>query len=170
MNWRPWPRSLAGQLVLILFGGVLLSLISSAAIHLYDRNQAVSYMGSLQTAERFADIVQTLDPLTLEEQKRIAGILETPHQFVRIFDQQPSQHTNIVKNVEKAHHLEKIMRRFLGNERPVSVEILMERPMTNRPGFRHMKPATYLPYPKQRWLPKLGLFVTPDLAHPHQTD
>ncbi|MBF0384135.1 MAG: HAMP domain-containing protein [Magnetococcales bacterium] len=126
MNWRPWPRSLAGQLVWILFGGVLLSLISSAAIHLYDRNQAVSYMGSLQAAERFADIVQTLDPLPVQEQKNIADILETPHQFVRIRKRLSKLETTS-QNDERSLHLEKLIRRFLGKERPLQVEIKLDQ-------------------------------------------
>ena len=145
MNWRPWPRSLAGQLVWILFGGVLLSLISSAAIHLYDRNQAVSYMGSLQAAERFAEIVQTLDPLPFQEQKKIAAILGTPHQFVRILEQGPKQATTSQQD-ERSIHLETLMRRFLGVERPIQVEIKLDQAVPTsadfrrRPRFRGLSP------------------------------
>jgi hypothetical protein len=60
---RIWPRSLSSQIVLILFLCVLLSLISSAVVHLYGRNQAISTFGGTQTAQRFATIVQLLDPL-----------------------------------------------------------------------------------------------------------
>ncbi|MBF0381671.1 MAG: HAMP domain-containing protein [Magnetococcales bacterium] len=137
MSWRPWPRSLAGQLVLTLFAGVTLSLLSSAAIHLYDRNQAVSYMGSLQTAQRFADIVHTLDPLLFEEQKKIAVILETPHQFVHISEKKPKALQDNEDN-QRAIHLKKIMQRFLGVKRYLQVEIITEPQKLPNSGFRHM--------------------------------
>ena len=142
MNWRPWPRSLAGQLVWILFGGVTLSLFSSAAIHLYDRNQAVSYLGSLQTAQRFAGIVQALDPLSDSERATIVTILEMPLQFVRILKQRPAA-KKLPQEDEHALHLKQQMIRFLGPDRPLQVEIIsIQEDWGNR---KHPRPRPHSP-------------------------
>ncbi|MBF0590082.1 MAG: hypothetical protein HQL53_13250, partial [Magnetococcales bacterium] len=118
-----WPRSLAGQLTWILFGGVTLSLISSAAIHLHDRNEAIFAVGELQTAQKFAAIVQVMDPLSPQERDKIATILQTPLQFVRLLDKIPPRDTTSHAD-ERTEHLKQLMIRFVGTERILLVDVL----------------------------------------------
>ena len=122
-TWRPWPRSLAGQLVWIIFGGVTLSLLASAAIHLHDRETALSNAGGLQTAQRFAAIVRVLDPLSNPEREKITAILETPLQFVRLLTREPPEADPTVTD-ERVTFVKGLLERFLGDGRPLRVVVM----------------------------------------------
>ncbi|OSM04136.1 ATP-binding protein [Magnetofaba australis] len=125
MKWLPWPRSLAGQLVWILFGGVTLALISSAAIHLYDRKEAMVTMGGIQAAQRFASIVHVLDPLAPAERLKIVGILNTPLQFVRFSNDADPTRDHAQINAHAAH-LKSLMQRYLETRYPLQIQMVSQ--------------------------------------------
>nr|CRH06117.1 putative integral membrane sensor signal transduction histidine kinase [Candidatus Magnetococcus massalia] len=124
MKWRPWPHSLAGQMVWILFIGVTLALISSAAIHLYDRNEAMVQMEGLQAAQRFASIVQVMEPLTPAERAKLAPILKTSNQFVALVDAKDAPQIDHSTEDARAGRLKRLIARYLEGEHPILVEVL----------------------------------------------
>jgi signal transduction histidine kinase len=120
---RLWPGSLSGQMVLILFAGVMLALISSAAIHLNDRNQALSSFGGIQTAQRFATIVQLLDPLPIKERLKIVSIVETPLQFVRFLDGE-SPMADVQSDDKEEQHVRALLKNYLGEPWQLRIAIM----------------------------------------------
>ena len=123
MNSLIWPNTLSRQLVLILFAGVTLALISSAGIHLHDRRQALFAFGEIQTAQRFATIVQLLDPISQSERNKIASVVETPLQYLRFLkDEQPIEDRKPVTSAES--HIQTLLRNYLGNRWPLRVAVI----------------------------------------------
>jgi signal transduction histidine kinase len=120
---RLWPGSLSGQMVLILFAGVFLALISSAAIHLNDRNRALSSFGGIQTAQRFATIVQLLDPLPNEERHKIISIVETPLQFVRFLNGELPM-ADVQSGDEEEQHVRALLKNYLGEPWQLRIAIM----------------------------------------------
>ncbi|MBF0180883.1 MAG: HAMP domain-containing protein [Magnetococcales bacterium] len=118
----PWPRSLRGQLAWILFGGVTLALLASAAIHLRDRTSALSNVGGLQTAYRLAAIVRVLDPLPRAEREKIIAILDSPWQYVHLLARAP-QPEEMPAMDERAMFVQGVLERFLGDGRPLQVAV-----------------------------------------------
>ncbi|MEG3637636.1 ATP-binding protein [Magnetococcus sp. PR-3] len=131
MKWSLIPKSLAGQLILILVSGVTLALVSSSAIHLYDRNEAIVTMEGLQAAQRIASIVQVMDPLSQPERARITKILETPLQFVRFYNQE-KEPTDHIETDARARHLKKLVGPLLAGQHAVRIEVLSEEYPDNR--------------------------------------
>ncbi|MBF0294343.1 MAG: HAMP domain-containing protein [Magnetococcales bacterium] len=122
-RWRPpWPRSLTGQLAWILFAGVTLALLASAAIHLHDRTSALSNVGGLQTAYRLAAIVRVLDPLPRAEREKIIAILDSPWQYVHLLAQAPDTKEMPAQD-ERAAFVQGVLKRFLGDGRPLQVAV-----------------------------------------------
>ena len=86
-----WPRSLSGQLILILFSGVTATLILSASIHLQNRGETLFTVGGMQTAQRFADIVRMLEQIPANQRNQIIKVLDSRSQFTRLLDSTPSE-------------------------------------------------------------------------------
>ncbi|MBF0152897.1 MAG: HAMP domain-containing protein [Magnetococcales bacterium] len=86
---RILPGGLFGRLMVVLAGGMTLALLASAAIHFYDRGQALYTAGSLQTAQRIADVIQLLDPMSDAERRRVAAVLKTPLQTIQFSQKEP---------------------------------------------------------------------------------
>ena len=118
-----WPNTLSRQIVLILFGGVALALVSSAGIHLHDRRQALSAFGGMQTAQRFATIVQLLDPLTNRERRKIASVVETPLQYLRLLEGEEPIPERSSADTEETH-VRSLLKRYLGNQWPIRVAVM----------------------------------------------
>lgn len=154
---RLWPNTLSSQMVSILFVGVTLALVSSATLHLQDRNQALSNFGGMQTAQHIATIVQLMDPLSKKERLKIAKIVETPLQYLRFLEANTSplpdipsdnSYENQVK-IELTNHLEKhwsekkwpLRIMVIGTNTPNSDEITIrpsnESPSTMRTMIHH---------------------------------
>lgn len=123
MKYSVWPRTLSRQLVLILFSGVTLALVSSAGIHLHDRRQALFAFGEIQTAQRFATIVQLLDPISGSERKKIALAVETPLQYLRFLENEHPITENDPSGSEESH-IRALLRSYLGAERPLRVAVI----------------------------------------------
>lgn len=82
MRWLP--QSLFGRLAWILFGGLLIAQLLSAAINFAERDRIMFRAGGMQSAQRIADIVMLLDSLSPAERQRIAGILSVPPLLVTL--------------------------------------------------------------------------------------
>ena len=81
-----WPRSLYGRLTLVLFTGLILAQLVSAAISLSDRDQVLFHFSDLQWAQRIAQTVRLMDSLNAGERQRIALIVTTPRLLVSLSD------------------------------------------------------------------------------------
>ncbi len=124
MMTRILPNTLSSQMVLILFSGVTLALISSAAIHLQDRSQALSAFGGMQTAQRFATIVQLLDPLSHVERLRISTIVKTPLQYLRLLDKDEPPIAEEASGNPHEEHVRTLLERHLGDRWPLRVLVI----------------------------------------------
>ncbi|OIR07059.1 osmolarity sensor protein EnvZ [mine drainage metagenome] len=81
---RLLPRSLFWRLTLVLAAGLIVAQLLSAALNLAERDRLLLRVSGMQPAQRIADIVRLLDPLNLEERRRIVGILNTPALLVTL--------------------------------------------------------------------------------------
>ncbi len=118
-----WPNTLSRQLVLILFSGVTLALVSSAGIHLHDRRQALFAFGEIQTAQRFATIVQLLDPIDHAERTKIASVVETPLQYLRFLDDETPLEDRIPATPDEVH-VKALLQSYLGDRWPLRVSVI----------------------------------------------
>ena len=118
------PNTLSSQMVAILFAGVTVALASSAAIHLQDRNQALSTFGGVQTAQRFATIVQLLDPLPHGERLKISSIVKTPLQYLRLLDDGEPPIPDEQINNPHENHVRALLVRHLGDRWPLRVLVM----------------------------------------------
>ena len=78
LRLRIVPRSLFGRLVLILIGGLLVAQLLSTALNLAERDRLIFRAGGMRTAQRIADIVELLEPLSAAERRRIVAVLNAP--------------------------------------------------------------------------------------------
>ena len=118
-----WPHTLSRQLVLILFAGVFLALLSSAGIHLHERRQALLAFGEVQTAQRFATIIQLLDPISQEERQKIASVVETPLQFLRFLKEEQPIADRQSLSPEEAH-IQALLQSYLSDRWPLRVAVI----------------------------------------------
>lgn len=81
---RLWPRSLYGQLALVLLAGLIVAQLVSAAVSLTERDQALFRFSDAQWAQRVAQAVRLMDSLDASERQRIAGIITTPRLLVSL--------------------------------------------------------------------------------------
>lgn len=86
---RLWPRSLYGQLALVLLAGLIVAQFVSAAVSLAERDQALFRSSDAQWAQRVAQAVRLMDSLNAGERQRIAGIITTPRLLVSLSPQPP---------------------------------------------------------------------------------
>ncbi|HEY1992210.1 MAG TPA: HAMP domain-containing protein, partial [Gammaproteobacteria bacterium] len=86
---RLWPRSLYGQLALVLLAGLIVAQFISAAVSLAERDQALFRFSDAQWAQRVAQAVRLMDSLDAGERQRIAGIITTPRLLVSLSAEPP---------------------------------------------------------------------------------
>nr|MBF0426716.1 hypothetical protein [Magnetococcales bacterium] len=110
---RILPGGLFGRLMVVLAGGMTLALLASAAIHFYDRGQALYTAGSLQTAQRIADVIQLLDPMSDAERRSIAAVLKTPLQTIQFSQGEPAQAESEGRNQQSAF-VQALLEHYLG--------------------------------------------------------
>lgn len=123
MKIRTWPDTMARQIILILFGGVTIAMFSSTAIHLQERSQALFAFGGMQTAQRFATIIQLLDPLTPGERRKVAAVVETPLQFLRFLDNEQLLQESTIDNPDE-QYIRSLLKSSLGEQWPLRIAIM----------------------------------------------
>lgn len=118
---RLLPRSLFSRLVLVLLGGLLTAQLLSFAIHMQDRSELLVQASGMQSAQRIADIVRLLDTMTPAERSRIVKVLSAPPLTVAL-DRGPLAAQDATTDAgAHAAIFTSLLRRFLGDERPVTV-------------------------------------------------
>ncbi|MBX3651287.1 MAG: HAMP domain-containing protein [Burkholderiales bacterium] len=129
------PRSLFSRLTLVLLGGLLVAQLLSFAIHMHDRGELLAQASGMQSAQRIADIVNLLDTLTPAERQKIVRVLAAPPLAVSL--DRPLLPPADVESESGARALffATMLRRYLGNERPLTVAMAVARPgYANKPG------------------------------------
>lgn len=117
---RVLPRSLFGRLVLVLIAGLLVAQLLSAALNLAERDRLIFRAGGMRTAQRIADIVELLDPLSITERRRIVAVLNAPP--LRVSLDLPLQRESEIGETGNTHAtmFSTMLRASLG-ERPVRI-------------------------------------------------
>ena len=117
------PRSLFSRLVLVLLAGLVVAQLISLAIHLHERGELLSQASGRQSAQRIADIVGVLETLDPAERRRIVSILSAPPMRISL-DQPPLAAGGYdADTAARALLFEAMLRRFLGDGRPVTVRL-----------------------------------------------
>ncbi len=114
------PQSLFGRLVLILIGGLLVAQLLSAALNLAERDRLIFRAGGMRTAQRIADIVELLEPLSAAERRRIVAVLNAPPLRVSLDLPLQSEAQPAVDGETHAAMFSAMLRASLG-ERPVRI-------------------------------------------------
>ena len=78
MNVRLRPRSLRGQLALLLIGVLLIAQLLSTGLHFRDRGEVLLHAAGFNTAERIAGLVRVLDSLEPEHRPAVVQALDLP--------------------------------------------------------------------------------------------
>lgn len=115
---RYLPRSLFGQLMLVLAGGLVLAQLLSAALHLVERDSVLARASGMQPAQRIADIVKLLDSLGPAERERIVRILSVPPLVVSL-DRAPAAPPPDPGGSARAQMFSAMLQSALGDDRPV---------------------------------------------------
>lgn len=117
------PRSLFSRLVLVLMSGLVVAQLLSLAMHAHERRQLISEASGMQSAQRIADIVKVLEPLGPTERRRMVTILSAPPLVISLSDTAASVGGSDPEKRARAAMFEAMVKRFVGDERPVSVTV-----------------------------------------------
>ncbi len=118
------PKSLSGQLVLILLLGVATSLVLSALVHIYDREHTLSTVGGMFSAQRFSGIVRVMELAKHEQREVIATALNTPFQATRILKLPPVNRHRTQASDKRAMFLHNSLQKNLGSSRALGVMVV----------------------------------------------
>lgn len=147
---RRWlPATLSGRLILTLLIGLLAAQLAGALILLRDRASVIYQTSGLGAAQRIAGIVQVLDRLDPDARARLLPAFNSPQLRVRLISHPPP----VPETNEDRHalHLQSMLLRLLGEERPVQVALVESMPMAEEHrGFMRRHPrfgpmAEYFP-------------------------
>ncbi|MFO1371552.1 MAG: ATP-binding protein [Candidatus Competibacteraceae bacterium] len=128
---RLLPASLFGRLLLFLTGGLVLAQLLSAAILLYDRDQALYHAVGGHIAQRIAAIVNLLDTLDPAERQRLATALDLPPNHISL--DLPWANETVVDERYHTALFRAALGRQLGPERAFQVEITDDSPHWRMP-------------------------------------
>ena len=117
------PRSLLGRLVLVLLGGLVFAQLVSFAIHMHERGELLSQASGRQSAQRIADIVKLLDTLSPAERRRIVQVFSAPPLAISLDEVPFPARSDVTENAARATLFAAMLRRFLGDDRTVSVKL-----------------------------------------------
>ena len=119
MRW--WPRSLFGQLLLVLAGGMLVAQVLSAAINFAERDSLLQTASGMQQVQRVTDTVKLLDSLGATERERIVAVLGVPPLVLSLHDSAQIA-TEVATAGPQAMMFASMLRAALGDNRPIRVE------------------------------------------------
>jgi signal transduction histidine kinase len=117
------PRSLFSRLVLVLLTGLVIAQLLSFAIHMHERGELLSQASGMQSAQRIADIVQLLETLSPDERHRIVPVLSAPPIIISLDRPVLAAHDQDAEASTRAALFGAMLRRLLGDGRPVVVAV-----------------------------------------------
>jgi len=115
------PRSLFSRLVLVQLSVLLIALLTSFGIHMHERGEELAQASGMQAAQRIADIVRLLDPLSPAERLRIVQAFSAPPLTISL-DKKPLQAHQIEGGARSAL-FGAVLQRLLGGERRATVSV-----------------------------------------------
>ncbi|MEQ1773510.1 MAG: hypothetical protein ABL891_06970 [Burkholderiales bacterium] len=65
------PRSLFSRLVLVMLAGLVVAQFLGFGLHMHERGELLAQATGMQSAQRIADIVRLLDPMSAGERRKI---------------------------------------------------------------------------------------------------
>src|SRR5688500_15886866 len=137
MKPRLAPRSLFSRLVVVQLSVLVVALLISFAIHMHERGEALAQASGMQAAQRIAVIVRLLEPLTPAERRRIVQVFSAPPLSISLHPQPLDMQALDSESGARSVLFGIMLRRFLGDGRPVSVAVTESRvvaPATTRNG------------------------------------
>jgi signal transduction histidine kinase len=120
---RLLPRSLFSRLTLVLLTGLIIAQLVSFAIHMHERGELLAQASGMQSAQRIADIVRLLEPLAPEERRKIVRVLSAPPLVVSLDRGTLAAAGADADKAARAALFAAMLRRFLGDGRPVEVVV-----------------------------------------------
>ncbi len=117
------PRSLFSRLVLVLLTGLVIAQLLSFAIHMHERGELLSQASGMQSAQRIADIVTLLETLSPDERHRIVPVLSAPPIIISLDRPVLAAHDQDAEASTRAALFGAMLRRLLGDGRPVVVAV-----------------------------------------------
>ncbi len=130
---RLLPQSLFGRLVLVLFGGLIVAQLLSAAINFAERDRLLFRASGMQSGQRIAEVVKLLDSLSPPERSRIVAILNVPPQVVTL-EPAPLPQDDATTSGPHLAMFSAVLRGALGEGREIRVA-MREAATTWPPGF-----------------------------------
>lgn len=124
------PRSLFGRLAMVLSVGLIIAQLLSATINLAERDRVLVRASGMQPAQRIADIVRLLDPMSPAERDRIVEILDVPPLVVAL-DRAPVADASgdaPAGHGARAAAFQNLLQAELGDDRPLRVVLSGNRP------------------------------------------
>lgn len=144
------PRSLLGRLILVLLTGLVIAELVSFAIHTRERGQLLSQVTGMRSAQRIADIVRLLEPLTPAERRKMVDILSAPPMTISL-DRGPIATVEAERDKNaRALLFSAMLRRFLGNEWPAVVTVSENVAPPFQPGPMHGAKGMAM---REGWMP-----------------
>lgn len=120
---RLLPRSLFSRLVLVLLSGLVIAQLVSFAVHMHERGELLSQASGRQAAQRIADIVRLLDSLPSAERRRIVQVFSAPPITISLDQPELAAAKQDAEAAARALLFEAMLRRSLGDGRPVAVRV-----------------------------------------------
>jgi len=117
------PPSLFSRLVLVLFAGLVIAQLLSFAVHMHERSELLAQATGMQSAQRIADIVQLLDPMSPAERKTIAQVLSAPPLVLSLGQAPLAGRSADADAGVRASMFGTLVRRYLTDEREIVVEV-----------------------------------------------
>jgi len=134
------PRSLFARLVLVMITVLFIAQILSLAVHMHERGELLARASGMHSAQRIADIVRLFESMSAEERRRIVQVLSAPPLIVTLGERPIALSEQDEDRRARAALFGAMLRRFIGDERPIEVAVLSSPPF--RPGeMRGFRPA-----------------------------
>jgi len=131
---RLLPRSLFSRLMLVLLTVLVIAQLTSLAIHMHERGEVLQQASGMQSAQRIADIVKLLDSLEPAERRRIVPVLSSPALAVTLDRGAATAREEEPGAGARSALFAAMLRRFLGDGRPVAVSVSGAAPLEPGPG------------------------------------
>ena len=117
------PRSLFSRLVLVQLTVLVIALLASFAIHMHDRSEALAQASGMQTAQRIADIVRLLEPLSPAERRRIVQVFSAPPLTISLDGRPLDAKALDAEGGPRSALFGAMLARFLDDRRPTAVAV-----------------------------------------------
>lgn len=149
------PRSLFSRLVLVMLAGLLVAQLLSFALHMHERGELLAQATGMQSAQRIADIVRLLDPMSAGERRKIIQVLSAPPLAVSLDRAPLDDKTSDAATGMRASMFGAMLRRYLADERPVVVAVSESSAWAPAPGMGWGKKSHSASDGSGEWMPPM---------------